>query len=81
MDIQEVSAFAGVVTVVVGGFNWLTSQRINTFKSDVGKWRADDKQEIKDWINGSFMRAKEVHARMDASDHRIDRIEERVDGL
>lgn len=47
MDITEVGTFAGIVTAVVGGFNWLTSQRISTFKEEVGKWRAEDKDEIK----------------------------------
>ena len=79
MDITEVGTFAGIVTAVVGGFNWLTSQRISTFKEEVGKWRAEDKDEIKQWINGSFMRAGEAHARMNAVDHRLDRIEERQD--
>lgn len=79
MDIQEISTFAGIVTVVVGGFNWLTSTRINTFKEEVGKWRAEDKDEIKQWINGSFMRSGEALARLGATDHRIDRIEEKMD--
>ena len=80
MDITEIGTISGIVTVVVGGFNWLTSQRIETFKCEVGKWRAEDKDEIKQWINGSFMRSGEAHARMDAVGHRLDRLDRRADG-
>jgi hypothetical protein len=79
MDLSDIATMTGIVTSVVGGFNWFTSQKIDTFKSEVGKWRAEDKNEIKQWINGSFMRSAEAHSRLDGIDHRLDRIEDRSD--
>ena len=38
---------------------------------------AENNERMKEWINGSFMRAKETQARLDAFGSRIERLEER----
>lgn len=44
---------------------------IANFKLDLEHARANDRDEIKRWINGSFMRASEVCARLESLDEGI----------
>ena len=38
---------------------------------------AENNDRLREWINGSFMRSKEVEARIKATESRMERLEER----
>ncbi len=53
---------------------------INLLRTDIEINRAIDKKEMQDWIDGSFMRSKEVGSMLQALDHRVTAME-RIRGL
>lgn len=52
---------------------------IAELRNEIGKARGADKEELKEWINGSFMRTKLVEAEMKAYEIRLDHMEKRLD--
>ena len=48
---------------------------MSEMRLEISEGRAKDREEIKTWINGSFMRAKEVEAQFRAMEHRMDEVE------
>ena len=75
--VTAVSAVAGVLIAAAQGAVYLgirnvvlssqlkTSKEIADVKLETVQQIAQQSDDIKDWINGSFMRAKEVQARLD----------------
>lgn len=76
MDLNELGAIAGVVAVVGGAVSAFTNAVVKTsvsgLKSQVQQWRSADKDEIRTWINGSFLRAHEARAKMEGLERTIE---------
>lgn len=83
MDLQSFATITGIV----GGIGTLVSWYVKTIvekaadqtQLKVAEWRTSDKEQIMAWINGSFMRSKEAHARMEGMEHALERIEDKLD--
>jgi hypothetical protein len=80
-----ISALASILGLVASGFIGYLNVKV---RADVGEWKADayrtrdnDRDELKAWINGSFMRSKEVAVVMDSYNRRLDSIERRIEDM
>lgn len=66
MSWEIAGIITGIIVSVIGGLNaWLmVSLRASfaEFKLDIVKQADTDKQELREWINGSFLRSKEALA-------------------
>lgn len=69
-----------VITVLGGAANFILSLRVRAAVSDLKahfeRMRSEDREKLRDWINGSFMRIPVVEARMTELYHRLERVEE-----
>jgi hypothetical protein len=79
MNWPEVVAIATIVGMIVSVAFWFvkdqTEKGLLRLETQIGKWRGADKDEMRAWINGSFMRAETVKVSLDALDQRVERLE------
>lgn len=58
---------------------WFAKQNVGSGLKDlqikIGGWRDHDKKETREWIDGSFIRAGEVNAKMEGLEHRVAALE------
>ena len=68
-----------VVLAIASGLNLFIGLRISVeigrLRTEIEKGRAEDKDEMREWINGCFLRAKEARAELRGLDLRLSRIE------
>jgi uncharacterized protein YwgA len=80
-----VSALASILGLVASGFigylNLKVRADVSEWKNDAYQTRDKDRDELKAWINGSFMRSKEVAVVMDSYNRRLDSIERRIEDV
>ncbi len=50
-------------------------------RADISRYRDEDREELRQWINGSFMRAATVQARLDLANERANGLESRIELL
>lgn len=81
MNWTEIAAIVTILACVVSASSWFVKDQnekgLLRLETRIGKWRGEDKEEMRQWINGSFMRAGETGARLDAQDQRLDQLERR----
>ena len=81
MTLNDLASLSAVVALIVSAAAWAMSQKIDNLAEKVGGWREHDKREIQEWINGSFMRSKEVQIRMENLEERLERVCERMESI
>jgi hypothetical protein len=88
MDWKAIEALTGlacaIAALVAGYFALSLRSAIETLRTEIAEARTKDSEsrvkerdELKTWINGSFMRAKIVEAEISGMDSRVERIENR----
>lgn len=80
MNWGELASITAVVAGLVTVMGWIISSKLDTLKAQIGEWREHDKREVREWINGSFLRAGEVKVRIDGLCDRIESVERTVGG-
>jgi hypothetical protein len=79
-----VSAICGIV--FAGGTVWNSWNnknmrlQIEKLRGHISEARRQDREEMRDWINGSFMRSREAIQRMEGHESRLTRLEDRPSG-
>ncbi len=82
MDINTLSAFAGIIAVFCGGFNFIVikplKSSIESLQKSIDKLAAG-LEDIKERHNNLKVQVTELEARCKSNQHRIDRLEELTD--
>lgn len=92
MDWGMVGAMTGVATLGFSVLGWLVNSKANEVKAaaelrttqlekQIGEWRAADKKEIREYMNGSFMRAAEAHQRFNSIEGWVRSVDGRLASL
>ena len=69
-------AVASAASAVISGYVALTVKAsIASLETRLAEQRSADKEELKQWINGSFMRSREVDVRLHESERRVSVVE------
>lgn len=70
-----------VVSVFITQFNRSMMQSVKLeiaqLRLEMAETRSKDRDDLRSWINGSFLRAREVEAKFEGLDRRIDEVERR----
>ena len=64
MNWEAIGVAVGLIVALAGGLNYLMLLSIKNTISE-------NNDKLREWINGSFMRSKEVDARLGAVEHRV----------
>ena len=83
---MPIAAIIPIVVSILTGLaaiaNYMLVQTVKLsvaeMRLEIANARSKDKEEMKAWINGSFMRSKEVEKDLDGMKHRIDEVERAV---
>ena len=70
MNWEAIGVAVGLIVALAGALNYLM---LLSIKSDI----AANNEKLRDWINGSFMRTKEVEAKLTAFERRLVLIEDK----
>ena len=70
MNWEAIGVAVGLIVALAGGLNYLMLLSIKNTISE-------NNDKLREWINGSFMRSKEVDARLGAVEHRVALIEQK----
>jgi hypothetical protein len=78
-DAQHPNSFLSVRDwqLVIAEIAKMLRSETNELRADLAIQRSEDKDELRAWINGSFMRSGVVDAKIDAIVDRVDRLESR----
>lgn len=81
MDWAELAKMGTVVALVMAGIGWIITVRVDIafskLRIHIAEGRAQDKEELQRWINGSFLRSEVANARLDGLSTRVEAIEHR----
>jgi hypothetical protein len=82
MNVADLSAAVGAIiastTAINVGVTVLIKKSLLDLKVELLQRMEGDKQETREWVNGSFMRSREVSAKLDNLELRVDYNEERI---
>lgn len=77
-----ISTASAIICSLAGLLNYLLTLRLRAeiaeLRTQIADERRKDREELRDWINGSFLRAGEAHARMEGLEHRVAMVERRA---
>lgn len=75
MNWQAVSAIGTVVVIAASGLNWVMMLRISLeierLKAHISESRMQDREEMRKWINGSFLRSAVVTEKFESISGRL----------
>lgn len=82
-------ALAGLISTAISVYVGITVRataqtmraELADLRAEIARARSEDRDEMRDWINGSFMRSAQVHAELKAFDIRMDHAEARLKGV
>lgn len=88
--LQALTMVGAVVTAFVGLYTRANvanlAKELATLRTEISAGRAEDREENRNWINGSFMRASTVEAKLEhfegwlgGHEKRLDRLENKKD--
>lgn len=78
-DLQGVAAVAACVAALISTFSSLNVRAaVERLRADMAEARAKEREELREWINGSFLRAKVAEAELHAIENRIAFIESEI---
>lgn len=78
MNWPMISTIATIVAALLGAWNTYIFARLKSYISDC---REHDKKEIREWINGSFMRAAVVDEKVSALKTQVNDVKDRIEGM
>jgi uncharacterized protein YxjI len=82
MSAEAIISALGLVGMAALGFlNLKVRAELSNWKADAYRHRDTDREELRNWINGSFLRSKEAIIQMDAFSRRLDSIERRIEDI
>ena len=77
MTVVEILEVGSLIASAVAAFVALSVKAaVADLRREIGEQRACDKEELRRWINGSFMRSPEVLAHLEGLDKRLNRVEQ-----
>lgn len=77
--VEAITAMACAAAAMISGYSALTVKAaMEKLRADLAESRAKDRDELRSWINGSFLRAKVVEAELAGVDMRLSRLESDV---
>lgn len=77
--IEAITAAACAVAALISGYATLTIHAaMERLRADLAEARAREREELRQWINGSFMRANLVETRIKAVESRLEHCEQEL---
>jgi hypothetical protein len=74
-----IPVIVSVITALVAAANYALVQSVKLsmaeMRLEIANGRAQDRDETRAWINGSFLRAREVEEKFRGLEHRIEEVE------
>jgi len=68
----------GLATASCAFFTLMVRVEVAKLRAEIAQNRMCDREELREWINGSFMRAATAQAKLDEMEHRLDNVEIRL---
>ena len=79
MNWAAVSAITATISAigaaVCAAFSLMVRVEVSRLREKITEYRMQDREDLRHWINGSFMRAATAQAKIDEMEHRLDNVE------
>ena len=66
---------SALAALVCAYFSLVVRGEVAKLRAEIAESRMRDREDLRQWINGSFMRARETQAKLDEMEHRLDNVE------
>ena len=79
IGVEAIIATACAIAALVSSFATLAIRAaMNKLRADLAEARARDRDELREWINGSFMRAAVAESRIKSIEFRVEQVEDEL---
>jgi hypothetical protein len=72
------TGICSLATAVCAVFAMILRMELSKLRAEISEARTRDREEMREWINGSFMRAKVVEAEIKSIKTRVEFVEEEI---
>lgn len=71
----------GLATAACAFFSLMVRIEVAKLRAEIAQNRMQDREELRQWINGSFMRAATAQAKLETAQAKLDEMEHRLDNV
>lgn len=77
--LEAITAAACAIAALISGYSTLTIRAaMERLRADLAEARAKEREEMREWINGSFMRAAVAESRIKSVEFRVEHCEQEL---